>query len=225
MGTKKRSNSGSTRFAARRELFCQEYLKDLNVTAAMIRAGYSAHSASSNSTHIMARADVMARIAELKAQRSGEIKIEASYVLGSLKSIADRCQQEVPVLDKKGVPTGEFKFDAAGANKALELLGKHLGLFIERKAVSEAQALSLISVPPFHLSGGPEINKPPPLPARGGRDDSIRLCQHRDRQSHLLWASRPAGTTTLAASHRAKTRKPMSALPMYTTSRPSMMED
>jgi hypothetical protein len=37
------------------------------------------------------------------------------------------------VLDRKGVPTGEYKFDSAGANRSLELLGKELGMFGEKK--------------------------------------------------------------------------------------------
>jgi len=62
-------------------------------------------------------------------------------VLSSLHKVAERCLQEVPVTeydhDEKGmVETGEFKFEHTGANKSLELLGKHLGLFVERKEIS-----------------------------------------------------------------------------------------
>lgn len=43
--------------------------------------------------------------------------------------------QAVPVVDRHGGPTGEFRFDAAGALRALELIGRELGMFVERKEV------------------------------------------------------------------------------------------
>ena len=33
------------------------------------------------------------------------------------------------VLDSKGKPTGEYRFNAHGALKGLELIGKHLGMW------------------------------------------------------------------------------------------------
>ena len=38
----------------------------------------------------------------------------------------------VPVLDRQGKPTGEYTFQGNLANKALELLGKELGMFGKR---------------------------------------------------------------------------------------------
>lgn len=40
--------------------------------------------------------------------------------------------QAEPVLDSRGKPTGEYRYDGSVANKALELLGKHLGLFKDK---------------------------------------------------------------------------------------------
>jgi hypothetical protein len=40
-----------------------------------------------------------------------------------------RCTQAVPVLDRRGKPTGEFRMEAPTAAKCLELLGKHQGMF------------------------------------------------------------------------------------------------
>ena len=46
--------------------------------------------------------------------------------------------QKIQVFDKKGEPTGEWKFDSAGANRSLELLGRHLGMFTDKfKIVDE----------------------------------------------------------------------------------------
>jgi phage terminase small subunit len=49
-----------------------------------------------------------------------------------LHDVEKKCRADVPVLDKRGQPTGEYRFDSAGANRALELIGKHLGMFKER---------------------------------------------------------------------------------------------
>jgi hypothetical protein len=41
------------------------------------------------------------------------------------------------VLDKEGKPTGEYRYDGSVANRALELLGKQQGLFIDRHEVGQ----------------------------------------------------------------------------------------
>ena len=42
--------------------------------------------------------------------------------------------QPVAVLDSKGHPTGEFKFDSKGATKILEMLSKHFGIIDQTKS-------------------------------------------------------------------------------------------
>lgn len=67
----------------------------------------------------------------------------------NLKAVADRCMQVEPVLDAKGQPTGEYKFDASGANQALKLLGQTIGLFKEesRIKIQAGRPLLTITVP------------------------------------------------------------------------------
>jgi hypothetical protein len=43
--------------------------------------------------------------------------------------------QHEPVLNAKGEETGEYRFDSKGANQALGLLGKELGMFVDRKEI------------------------------------------------------------------------------------------
>ena len=78
---------------------------------------------------------------EIKAQEK-RTEITADYVLSSLKEVAERCKQAIPVMmkDENGnmVETGEYKFDSTGANRALELLGKNLKLFIDKTEHSGA---------------------------------------------------------------------------------------
>ncbi len=44
--------------------------------------------------------------------------------------------QAVAALDAEGNPIGEYRYDGAVANKALELLGRHLGMFTERQEIA-----------------------------------------------------------------------------------------
>jgi hypothetical protein len=71
-------------------------------------------------------------------RRAIEIQVEhlgltRAYVLKNLMSVVERSLQQEAVLDEDGNATGEYKFNAAGANKALELLGRSMGMFIDRK--------------------------------------------------------------------------------------------
>ena len=104
---------------ARQERFCQEYLIDLNGTQAAIRAGYSFKTAKVIGCNLLTKINIQDKIQKLKQARSNKTEISAEYVLTGLKQVADRCRQD-------------DKFDSSGANKSLELLGKHLGLFTEK---------------------------------------------------------------------------------------------
>jgi phage terminase small subunit len=124
------------------ETFCQEYLKDLNGTQAAIRAGYSEKTANVQSSAFLAKPNIRARIQELMAERSKQTLVDAAYVIEGLVEVKERCMQRKPVmvwdarqkamvqkLDEEG--NNVWEFDSNGANKALELLGKHLAMFTD----------------------------------------------------------------------------------------------
>lgn len=119
---------------ARQEVFCKEYLIDLNATQAAIRAGYSERTASAQASRLLANVNILARVKELKDKRADELELDAYWVLKRLKDISDRSMQAEPVMEfdhTEGmlVETGEYQFDSTGANKATELIGKHIGMF------------------------------------------------------------------------------------------------
>lgn len=125
----------------RQELFCQEYLKDLNATQAALRAGYSEDSAASIGSENLQKPEIAERIEALMGARLERTKIDGDYVLTSLKVVAERCLQRAPVMVRRGREFVQlkdeegrdvWKFDAMGAGRALELLGKNLRLFIEK---------------------------------------------------------------------------------------------
>jgi len=119
----------------RHELFCHEYLIDLSIKNAAARAGFSERSARQHGWVVFNRPEVKERIAFLREERNRELGLDSYYVLKNLKSIAERCMQAEEVMID-GEPSGEFKFEHSGANKALELIGKHIGMFVEQKKIS-----------------------------------------------------------------------------------------
>ena len=105
--------------------FCEEYLIDLNATQAAIRAGYKQKTARSIAAENLTKPDIALYLQELMQQRSERTGVSADLVLDELRRIA--MTEEVEI-------TGKEKL------KALELLGKHLGLFQNNADNSEALA-------------------------------------------------------------------------------------
>lgn len=109
--------------------FADEYLIDLNGTQAAIRAGYSPRTAQQQSYELLLKPFIADYLKERSQSIADKLGIDASYVLGSVKKVAERSLQAEAVLDREGNETGEWTFNAQGANKSLELLGKHLKLW------------------------------------------------------------------------------------------------
>lgn len=126
----------------KQERFCQEYVIDLNATQAAIRAGYSKKTAYSLGQRLLKKAEIIARIEELKKEIAEKNKLSAEWVIKELKEVHKRCMQAEPVMKwdyekKQMVETGEYVFDSKGANRALELMGKHISMFTEKLEVKD----------------------------------------------------------------------------------------
>jgi phage terminase small subunit len=109
--------------------FVEDYLVDLNATQAAVRAGYSAKTAEQQAYQILQKTSVSEAIAAAQAARSERTELTQDWVLDRLREVTERCMQHEALLDHEGNPTGEYKFNASGANKSIELIGKHLGMF------------------------------------------------------------------------------------------------
>lgn len=117
--------------------FTQEYLKDMNGTQAAIRAGYKP---GVNNSSAAVQASRLLRDPRIKAYRAALIResvedlaIDRNSVVLKLLEIYQRCMSAIPVLEwdagaQEWVESGEWRFDARGAAKALEQLTKLLGL-------------------------------------------------------------------------------------------------
>ena len=98
----------------KQEVFIQEYLVDLNASAAARRAGYSYKHARATASKILARPDVQAVVQEALRQRKLENGLSGERVRKALSDIA----------------FGQAEGAAVGHKvRCLELLAKMLGLF------------------------------------------------------------------------------------------------
>jgi phage terminase small subunit len=123
--------------------FVDEYLIDFNGTQAAIRAGYSERTAKQIAAENLSKPDLSRAIAEAIEARSRRCKVDQDYVLGLLTQTAERCikgnvkmvfdpveKEMVPATDEEGRIVWEF--DSSGANRAAELIGKHLKMFTDK---------------------------------------------------------------------------------------------
>ena len=124
--------------------FVEEYVKDYNGTAAYKRAGYDARTyaaAAAGATALLKNPKISPLINEAIEDRKRRNCITQDYVLTTLREIVDRCMQREPVInpatgeqdtDENGSPL--WKFDPKGANQALLILAKHVGVAADQIA-------------------------------------------------------------------------------------------
>lgn len=126
----------------RRQLrFVEEYLLDLNGTQAAIRAGYSPASAMVQASENLTKPKIQAALQTGLKARAERNAITQDWVIQHLRENVERAMQTHPVLDKEGEPTGDYIYQGNVANRALELLGKHLGMFQDVAVLPNAQQL------------------------------------------------------------------------------------
>jgi phage terminase small subunit len=162
---------------AKQKAFCNEYLKDLNATQAVLRAGYSTKYPDKMGSELLGKTRVQEFINERMREREKRTEITQDKVLNELAKIAFASgadfakvvtkketkgkreieYQQVELTDTDQLPENkrsaisaikETKHGIAVESydkvKALELLGKHLGMFKES----------------LELSGGLDVNNP-----------------------------------------------------------------
>lgn len=121
-----------TKLTARQKLFVEHYLVDLNATQAAIKAGYSEKTAYSIGHENLKKDEIKKEIDKKMSETAKKLGITQEKVLEALWSNSERCRQAEAVFDKEGEFTGEYRFDASGSNKALELIGRHLKMFTDK---------------------------------------------------------------------------------------------
>lgn len=143
------------------EKFAQMLAAGKPVSEAFTEAGYATGTSRQlhkrantlrNKPHVKARIDelVAERLADMheeNVQVREKVALSKEYVLTRLMENVERAMQAVPVLNSKGVPTGEYRYEGTVANKALELLGREMGMFIQKAEVGAPGEFAAIEDP------------------------------------------------------------------------------
>lgn len=85
------------------------------------------------------RPAVKARVDELLAKAERRTVLDISYVLDGLKTVAEASMERVP-FEAAGGEIVDKLADASAANRALELLGKTMGAFIDRTQIDLSES-------------------------------------------------------------------------------------
>lgn len=145
----------------KQQRFVEEYLIDLNATQAAIRAGYSVKTADQQGSRLLANVKVQQAIAEQMAERSKRTGVNQDRIVMELAKIAFINAVDVIDSDSATIKTGATADDTAAIQsvkvkiiptkdgegvereirlndklKALELLGKHLGMWNDKLDVN-----------------------------------------------------------------------------------------
>lgn len=154
---------------AKQKRFIEEYLIDLNATQAAIRAGYSPKTANEQGARLLANVSVRACIDRALAERSRRTGINADLVLLELARIARVNPADVVNFDEATIKDSNSRDDTAAIQsvkvkkiptengeiiereikfhdktRALELLGKHLGMFNDKLNVNAEMAVKIV---------------------------------------------------------------------------------
>jgi len=147
----------------KQKAFVQEYLIDLNATQAAIRAGYSTASARQIADENMSKPDIKNAIEKALAERSKRTGVNADRIVQELAKIAFINPTDVINMDEATVKGEANRDDTAAISsvkvktiptddgnitereiktydkiKALELLGKHIGMFTDKFKIEGA---------------------------------------------------------------------------------------
>ena len=145
----------------KQRLFVEEYLIDLNATQAAIRAGYSVKTANEQGAQNLAKFSIQQAISEKMAERSKRTGVNQDRVVMELAKIAFVNAADVIDPESATIREGATSDDTAAIQsvkvkviptkegegvereirlndklKALELLGKHLGMWNDKLDVN-----------------------------------------------------------------------------------------
>ena len=144
------------KFTAKQQRFIEEYLIDLNATQAAIRAGYSVKTANEQGSQLLAKLSIQQAIAEKMAERSKRTGVNQDRVVLELEKIAFvkmtdvvdsngriragateddlSCIESIKYKESDNEYGGSIEREVKIASKlkALELLGKHLGMWNDK---------------------------------------------------------------------------------------------
>jgi phage terminase small subunit len=140
------------------ERFAQELASGKSAEEAHGLAGYKA--SRSGASQLKQNINISNRIAEILVERESihaqatadavkSVGLTKQWVIETLMENVARSMQAKSVKTEEGQTIGEYQYQGSVANRALELLGKEVGMFIDRK---EVRTGSLDELPPDTLT-------------------------------------------------------------------------
>lgn len=145
----------------KQQRFVEEYLIDLNATQAAIRAGYSPKSANEQGARLLANVSISTAVAIALAERSKRTGINADRIIQELAKLAFVNPTDVINMESASIKSNASRDDTAAIAsvkvkmtqsddgyimerevktydkiRALELLGKHVGLYTDKQDIN-----------------------------------------------------------------------------------------
>jgi hypothetical protein len=118
------------------ELFARGVASGLSLTTAYKNAGFEVtdeKNVHAYSSRLGKNTQVQARIAEIMADHARSIMIDRQYVVGKLVENIEKCMVPTRKIINPDGTEETTTYNPAAANKAIELLGKELGMFVDRQ--------------------------------------------------------------------------------------------
>lgn len=128
---------GDVALTEKQKRFVAEYLVDLNATQAAIRAGYSEKTAGSVGNENLKKPEIQNAIQKAVADRQQRTEITQDKVLDELGKVAF----------SKAADYTDSTLKYSNKLRALELLGKHLGMFEGKKNDGEEGVRIIDDIP------------------------------------------------------------------------------
>lgn len=142
-------------FPEKNRLFTLEYTRTWNARAAYQKIHPKAiiTSAKSEGHKLLKDAKVQLYLDWLAYCANEKFEVTKDGLMKKLSIVTDQCMSAVPVVDRDGDPIGDYVFNAAGANKSIELQGKEIGMFVNKVEIDDGKTHQFI----IHYHVVPEI--------------------------------------------------------------------
>jgi len=159
--------------------FVNEYIVDCNATQAAIRAGYSAKTAHVTGPRLLTNVRVAPEIDKALAKRKNRVVVTQDDVIRELAMIAFGDIEDYITWGPRGIilkakddrgtgrlvskvsqtATGQMRLELHSKTQALEMLGRHLGMYTDRHELVSDSGITINLVeakPPVKDSSGEE---------------------------------------------------------------------
>lgn len=131
--------SRNEQLTKQQEIFCKEYLKDLNARRAAERAGYSKHTAQVQGSRLMQNEKVQKRVQALFDKRAAKIELSAELILERLLEVATVDLADAYDSDGKLKPLHDIPKSVRQAMSGIDVAEEFAGYGKDRQKVADVR--------------------------------------------------------------------------------------